>query len=309
MIGIKGIGVYLPELRHSNFSRMERFGMTESFINDKIGFTALAQKSPEDETSDLCVHAWKDLQSRHPVQAREIDCVVVCTQNPDGHGLPHTSALVHQKLELARECAVFDLSLGCSGYVYGLSIIHSFMEANGLRNGILFTADPYSKVMNYDDKKTATLFGDGAAATWIAAEPVFRQGRFLFGSDGSKADSIIVRDDSKVHMNGRAVFTFSVRVVPDNIRQMLEVNSCPLDQVDRFLLHQGSLHIVNSIANALGVPRERCPFYSGKYGNTVSSSIPMILFEEFHNAEMKTAVLSGFGVGLSWASTLLFRIS
>ena len=97
------------------------------------------------------------------------------------------------------------------------------------------------------------------------------------------------------------------RQVPASIREMLDKNVFPLKNVDRFLLHQGSLHIVNSIADALGVPRESCPFHSASYGNTVSSSVPMILAQEFDNLEMQVAVLAGFGVGLSWASTLIFR--
>ncbi|MBS1255218.1 MAG: 3-oxoacyl-[acyl-carrier-protein] synthase 3 [Deltaproteobacteria bacterium] len=307
MIGIKAIGTYLPEARTSNFDRLKKFGMTESFVQQKIGFTEVALKAPEQETSDLCVKSWEDLQQKHPVSPEEIDCVIVCTQNPDGHGLPHTSAIVHEKLSLPLSCAAFDLSLGCSGYVYGLSVINSFMEANSFKNGLLFTADPYSKVMNKDDKKTATLFGDGASVTLLNEDPVFECGKFVFGSDGCKKEGIIVREDGYVHMNGRAVFTFTVRVVPDNIRNMLEKNSTSLDSVDRFILHQGSLHIVNSIADALGVPRERCPFYSAKYGNTVSSSVPMVLSREIDNQEMKVAVLSGFGVGLSWASTMLYR--
>ena len=181
------------------------------------------------------------------------------------------------------------------------------MEANGFRKGLLFTADPYSKVMNNDDKKTATLFGDGATVTLLTENPVFDFGKFVFGSDGSKKEGIIVREDGHVHMNGRAVFTFTVRVVPDSIRKMLGKNGFALDRIDRFLLHQGSLHIVNSIADTLGVPREKCPFKSGTYGNTVSSSVPMILAQEFNNQEMQVAVLAGFGVGLSWASTLIFR--
>ena len=144
--------------------------------------------------------------------------------------------------------------------------------------------------------------------TWLGTNPCFRSGRFLFGSDGNKNESIIVRDNGRLEMNGRAVFTFSVRVVPHNIRSMLELNELTVEQIDLFLLHQGSLHIVNSIANALGVPREVCPFHAVEYGNTVSSSIPMLLHKEFDNPEMNTAVLSGFGVGLSWASTVLFRV-
>ena len=308
MIGVQGIGVYISSIRNSNFDGMEEFQMSEGFIRNKIGFTSLSQKTPNEETSDLCLKAWNDIKSQHTISLEAVDCLVVCTQNPDGQGLPHTSAIVHQKLGLSKECAVFDISLGCSGYVYGLSIIQSFMETNGLKNGLLFTADPYSKVMDEYDKKTATLFGDGAAVSWFGTNPRFRTGRFLFGSDGSKNESIIVRDDGRLEMNGRAVFTFSVRVVPHNILRMLEQNELIVEQIDLFLLHQGSLHIVNSIANALGVPREVCPFHAVEYGNTVSSSIPMLLHKEFDNPEMNTAVLSGFGVGLSWASTVLIRV-
>ena len=307
MIGIKAIGTYLPEKRISNFDRIEKFDMTESFIREKIGFTEVALKDPEQKTSDLCVKSWKNLLQKHPVSPNEIDCLIVCTQNPDGHGLPHTSAIIHDKLNFPLNCAVFDLSLGCSGYVYGLSVIKSFMEANNFRRGLLFTADPYSKVMNLEDKKTATLFGDGATVTLLTDEPVFEFGQFVFGSDGSKKEGIVVREDGYLHMNGRAVFSFTVRIIPESIREMLEKNSFVLENVNRFLLHQGSLHIVNSIADNLGVPRERCPFHSAAYGNTVSSSVPMLIAQEYANQEMQVAVLAGFGVGLSWASTLIFR--
>ena len=139
MIGIKAIGTYLPEARTSNFDRMNKFGMTESFVKNKIGFTKVAIKAPEHETSDLCVKAWEDLKNNHPVTPDDIDCVIVCTQNPDGKGLPHTSAILHEKLSLPLSCAVFDISLGCSGYVYGLSVIKSFMEENEFKCGLLFS--------------------------------------------------------------------------------------------------------------------------------------------------------------------------
>ena len=95
MIGIKAIGTYLPEARTSNFDRMNKFDMTESFVKEKIGFTQVAIKAPEQETSDLCVKAWENLQQNHSVTPEDIDCVIVCTQNPDGKGLPHTSAILH----------------------------------------------------------------------------------------------------------------------------------------------------------------------------------------------------------------------
>ena len=210
MIGIKAIGTYLPDVRTSNFKRMDKFGMTASFVRDKIGFTQVAQKYTEQETSDLCVKAWDNLQEQGQISKDEIECIIVCTQNPDGKGLPHTSAILHEKLSLPMSCAVFDISLGCSGYVYGLSVIKSFMEENEFKKGLLFTADPYSKVINNDDKKTATLFGDGATVTLLDNQPVFECGKFVFGSDGCKKEGIIVKEDGQLYMNGRAVFTLSL---------------------------------------------------------------------------------------------------
>ena len=129
MIGIKGIGIYLPPMRHSNYNRMEQFEISEEFIREKIGFTSLARKATDEDSSDLCVRAWQDFQRKNTLCAKDVDCLIVCTQNPDSHGLPHTSAIFHEKLNLPQDCAVFDLSLGCSGFVYGLSIIQSFMES------------------------------------------------------------------------------------------------------------------------------------------------------------------------------------
>src|SRR5262249_44373937 len=157
-----------------------------AFLREKSGMVRLAIRAPGEETSDLCTGAFADLQRRVGVRKEDIDCIVVCTQNPDARGLPHTSAVVHAKLELPDSCAAFDISLGCSGFVYGLSAIQGFMQANGLTKGILFTADPYSKIIEETDKTTSLLFGDGAAATFISDAPVWRTGKFLFGSRGQE---------------------------------------------------------------------------------------------------------------------------
>ena len=113
-----------------------------------------------------------------------IDCLVVVTQNPDGDGLPHTSAIVHAKLNLKTSCAVFDISLGCSGYVYSLSIIKSFMESNSLKNGLLFTCDPYSKIIDINDKNTSMLFGDAATVTMMNTKPKLLLDKFIFATSG-----------------------------------------------------------------------------------------------------------------------------
>jgi 3-oxoacyl-[acyl-carrier-protein] synthase-3 len=125
-IGIQAIGSYLGEHRIDNVARAEGFGKPASFIENKIGFTQLARKSPEQETSDLCVTAFENLSKKQSINKDAIDCLVVYTQNPDGHGLPHTSARVHEKLGLSNRVAAFDISLGCSGYVYSLAVVKGF---------------------------------------------------------------------------------------------------------------------------------------------------------------------------------------
>ena len=306
MIGIQAIGTYIPSNRIDNRERLEEYEIDEAFLVEKIGMLRLAVKATDEETSDLCKKAFIDLQLKTKIQPEDVDCIVVCTQNPDGCGLPHTSAIVHAKLSLPDGCAAFDISLGCSGFVYGLSIIQGFMQANGFHRGILFTADPYSKVVDKKDKNTSLLFGDGATATLISDSPIWRTGKFLFGSHGQDYSAIMIDEETEqLTMNGRAVFSFSATVVPKNISAMLTSNSLKAEDIDCFVLHQGSRYIVNTITNRLGLDASKVPFYSADYGNTVSSSVPLILNKL--NKKDKQIVIAGFGVGLSWASTVLFK--
>lgn len=307
MIGIQAIGTYIPHGRIDNRERMAQFEVDEAFLLEKTGMLRLAVKAKGEETSDLCSKAFSDLQSKSGLKPDEVECIVVCTQNPDGHGLPHTSAIVHAKLGLPDSCAAFDISLGCSGFVYGLSVIQSFMQANGFSKGVLFTADPYSKIVDQLDKNTSLLFGDGATATLISDTPVWRSGKFLFGSHGKESASIEIEQGSgKITMNGRAVFSFSATVVPKNITTMLAANDLTVEDIDCFALHQGSRYIVDTIKKKLGIEEGKAPFVAADYGNTVSSSIPLILNGMVAGA--RQVVIAGFGVGLSWASTVLFKV-
>ena len=306
-LGIAAVAGYIPDGYLDNLDRAAALDAGEDLLRDKIGVLKVSRKRADEETSDLAVAAVRTLLARGALRAEDVDCLVVVTQNPDGHGLPHTSARVHGKLGLSTRCAVFDLSLGCSGYVYGLSVITALMQAQGLRCGLLVTADPYSKIINPHDRNTSLLFGDAAAATLITDRPVWRIGRFDLGSDGRFADDLAVPVHSPYfHMNGRAVLNFSARKVPESILQALDINGVALGEVDRFLLHQGSRHVVHQIARRLGVPDEKAPFLATDYGNTVSSSIPLLLAHDVTRDD-RCLVLSGFGVGISWGSTVLWR--
>lgn len=303
-IGISAIGVYVPESRIDNVKDSERFGMEPAFVTDKIGFRRIARKDSSQETSDLAVLAVEDLEGRRPFARDSVQCLVLVTQNPDGHGIPHTSAVLHRKLGLAPSCVVFDISLGCSGYVHGLSVIKAFMDANGFDVGLLVTADPYSKVIHPDDRDTFPLFGDGATATLLTRDPAWTMGRFDFGTRSAAGDAITVAPAGHLHMNGRAVFNFAAVEVPKSIERALALNELPRGDVGALVLHQGSKYIADTISKKLGM-ESAAVFCSADYGNTVSSSIPMAI--NGLDPDVKTAVISGFGVGLSWATTVLRR--
>lgn len=306
MIGIHGIAYELPERRSENAKRSDALGVPRSTLLRRIGVQRIALKSAHDDTSDMAARAAEKLFARGDVRRDEIDCLAVVTQNPDACGLPQTSALVHAKLGLPAHCAAFDVGLGCSGYVYGLSILRGFMESNGLCRGLLLTADPYSKIVDPQDKRTALLFGDAATATLLGDDPVWRIGRFDFGTDGTRADSLCVNPSTgRLFMDGRAVLQFAMNVVPDSLRRMAAANSLVLRELDRIVLHQGSRVVVENIGEALGLA-DRTGFFIEDYGNTVSSSIPIALADHLQPGDRHVA-LSGFGVGLSWASTVLIR--
>ena len=304
MIGIKAIGSYVPEAGYDKQELMARFGATEDFLRDKTGFLKVTRKDAGETTSQLCVKAYEDLAGRG-FDLSGIDCLVVCTQNPDGFGIPHTGGVVHGLLNLPSSCAVFDISLGCSGYVYGLSVVTAFMQQNGLKRGLFFTADPYSVIIDETDKSTALLFGDAATVTLLdGTDPLWTAKSFRFGSFGASGSAIHVNASRHLAMNGRAVFNFSQREIPPLIQGLMQQEALSDADVDLYLLHQGSRYIVETIGRTLGASPDKVPFGAAQTGNTVSSSLPLLL-KDVQPSQARRIVMAGFGVGLSAAACLL----
>ncbi len=304
MLGIKEIASYIPEKRVSNYAKKEKFEINDTFIEDKIGIKTISKKDTQERASDLCVKAFEKLNEKYNLEKDLIDCCVVVTQNPD-YNIPHTSAIVHGKLDLAKKCASFDISLGCSGYVYALSNILAFMKYNNLKKGLLFTSDPYSDIIDNDDKNTDLIFGDAATITYIDEEAIFYPIDFSFGTDGSNYKEILC--EKNLYMNGRAVFNFTATTIPKMIKETLEKNDMNDSDIDLYILHQGSKYIVDTITKRLKIDKNKVPFDIYEYGNTISSSIPIILEKELHNNENSTILLSAYGIGLSWANAILKR--
>jgi len=310
MIGINKIGVYIPENRISNLTKLSKFETDEDFIINKIGIEKVSLKNKDEDVSDMCVKAFENLNSKGTIDCNIIKAIILVTQNPESN-IPHTSAIIHDKLKLPSDCACFDISLGCSGYVYGLSVLKSFMQTNNIENALLFTCDPYSKIMDMEDKNTSLLFGDAASVTYLSNKsPLFSIEKFTFGTIGKESHNLTAGiNGSKLFMNGRGIYNFVIRNIPNDLKKLYELNSIKESQVDRFLFHQGSKYMLDALTKRMKLDPAKVIFGASKYGNTVSSSIPLLLNEDIDNENgSKHIVLSGFGVGLSWSSTLLIKL-
>ena len=311
MIGIEAIGAYLPRTCIDNVARAAEAGKTTEFIADKIGFHSLPRKAADEGVIDLCRRAYDDLQSKRGFDPASVDCLILCTQNPDRGGLPHNSAILQSTLKLSERLAAFDISLGCSGYVYGLSIARAFMEANGLKSGLLFTADPYSKIIEPGNWDTDLLFGDGATVTLLSDSPRYNLCAGMFNTNGAMGHSISIEPaNGRLRMLGANVFKFSMIEVPKQIATYLKRQDLTLGDIDLVLLHQGSKFIIDNLRSKMELDAAKAPFSASETGNLVSSSLPFLLMPYLAQdvPNLRRILLSGFGVGLSWASMLIEKV-
>lgn len=312
-IGIAGIASYLPEGVSDNAALVAEHGFDADFISDKLGIETRHHAGPNETTADLATRAGEAMLAKAGLQASDIDLLVVVTQTPD-YLLPHTSALVHERLGAPTRTAAFDINLGCSGFVYALAAAAPMMAAQGMETGLLITAETYSKLISPEDRATAPLFGDGAAATLLTRDPVYHLGRTTFGTDGARHRALIAegsgtRDEPRapLFMDGRAIFSFMMTEAPKDVAACLEANGIAADDVERWVFHQASAYMLQSLAKRLGIADERLVIEMADCGNTTSSTIPIALERQVLAASPRPrrVLLSGFGVGLSWASTVL----
>jgi len=326
---IRAMASALPERKVPASEVAEWVGIDPAFIRNKIGVEDKYFLGAAESGLDLASKACDKLLAQSDLDLGSVKLLVYVTQNPDFR-LPHNAALLQDRLGLGTDCAAFDLNLGCSGYAYALSVAKGFMAGEGISDALIVTCDPYSKIMDRNDKGTVTVFGDAATATWMSDREGARIGRGDFGTDGSRAKALIVesggaadpilsvndeapkvfeKDQVRLRMNGRAVFDFVVREVPHSIERCLKLNDVSPDRVARYALHQGSRYMLEKLASEAGLPPEKLIVNIGKYGNTVSSSVPMALEEAFGEVDAgrdACIVISGFGVGLSWATNIVF---
>jgi 3-oxoacyl-[acyl-carrier-protein] synthase-3 len=281
--------------------------------------------------SDLCIAAAEELLARLAWDKSSVQALVMITQTGD-HPVPATAIIVQHKLGLPTSCAAFDINLGCSSYPYGLAVLGSMMRTLGLRRAVLLVGDVSTRLCSYNDKSSWPLFGDAGSATALELDDAAAPMHFDLNSDGSGKDAIIVeagglaarnpagadtfaetelapgiaRHAANLQLKGADIFSFAISAVPPSIRRVLDRAGWELDSIDHVVLHQANKMINDFIRKKLGYPADKALSTLKDYGNTSSVSIPLTLCAGANRLQSGGRVLlSGFGVGLSWASATL----
>lgn len=279
---------------------------TEDKIYAKTGIMSRCVTSSEESALDLAECAAKRLLEDCSIHSDAIDYLLLCTQSSE-YRLPSTSCLLHERLGLRKDAGALTFDHGCSGYVYGLSLAKGLILGGMAKNVLLVTAETYTKYIAAEEKSTRSIFGDGAAATLIDEEAANNIGAFSFGTDGSGAEKLIVRD-GRLFMDGPDIFNFTLDIVPKTIDDVLSKNNLTHADIDLYVFHQANKFMLDTIRKVNGLPRDKFYVNLEKTGNTVSSTIPIALKQLDETGRLKSGMkvmLMGFGVGLSWGATII----
>lgn len=327
-VSIKGISAAVPGLSQDvkdlpffTNEEAEKFSAVTGVQRRRLA-------SDDVTTSDLCYSAAVKLMDELNWRSEDVDCLIFVTQTPD-YILPATSCILQNRLNLNQETVVMDISLGCSGWIYGMMTIANLLSSGAIKKGLLLVGDTISKTCSKDDKSAYPLFGDAGTTTALEYDPKSEGLKFHLASDGSGANAIMIpdggyrnmsteksfestiieKDISRTPLNlvldGMNVFSFGISKVPESINALLEHFKIEADSVDQYLFHQANLFMNEKIRKKLKIPVDKVPYTLKDFGNTSSASIPLTIVEKRGVNALNTKqnfIACGFGVGLSWGS-------
>ena len=279
---------------------------TTEKIFSKTGIFSRHVVSAGETALDLAERAAKKLLTGYSVPAEEIGFLLLCTQSSE-YRLPSTACLLQKRLGLPSTIGAVAFDHGCSGFIYGLSLAKGLIAGGMVKKVLLVTAETYTRYISPEDKSTKSIFGDGAAATLLDESVASKIGGFSFGTDGSGAEKLIVRDD-KLFMDGPDIFNFTLDVVPRTMEDVLSKNNLKRDDIDLFVFHQANKFMLDTIRKVNVLPRDKFYVNLENTGNTVSSTIPIALKQLDESGRLQSGMkvmLMGFGVGLSWGATVV----
>ena len=329
-VSLKGISACVPkkseEVRHlSVFSEEE----VEKFIS---GTGVERRRIADDDvtTSDLCYHAALQLLDNLDWTPEDIDCLIFVSQTPD-YILPATACILQERLGLKQEVLAFDISMGCSGWIYGLLNMCNLVSTGVFRRGLLLVGDTISKICSPDDKSTLPLFGDAGTATALEFDELSNGIKFHVATDGSGSEAIIIRDGAfrnpfngestkkqqfdigvnraPIHLalDGMNVFSFGISKAPESVNKLLSYFDITPEKIDYFLFHQANFFMNEKIRKKLKIPEEKVPYTLKDFGNTSSATIPLTIVNQLGSILKDghhTIAACGFGVGLSWGTAI-----
>ena len=331
---IKDIAEFLPERILANEELANLYpGWSAEKIYEKTGIKERRVVAENETATDLAVEAVNKLFSQNKIKKTDIDFIIFCTQAPD-YILPTSACLIQNRLGLSKNVGALDINLGCSGFVYGLSLAKGLIETGAACCVLLITADTYSKFIHPGDKSVRTLFGDAAVATAVVAEQSadYDIGPFVFGTDGAGAKHLIVetggsrqprtaetarekedasgniRAQDNLFMDGAAVMSFTLKEVPLAVETLMVKAGLVADDINYYVLHQANRFMLEALRKKLGIDPEKMPINMEYSGNTVSSTVPLMLCQMRKQgllSKRSKLMLVGFGVGFSWAACIL----
>lgn len=325
-IRIKGTGSAVPQKRVTNDDLSKIMDTSDEWIRSRTGIVS-RHIAVEETTTSLSVEAAEKALKNAGISAEEIDIIVAATVTPDKF-FPNLSCEVQAALG-AKNAVAFDLSAACSGFIFALDTVSMYLQNGMYKNALIIGAETLSKIMDWNDRSTCVLFGDGAGAAVVCAEANETQAGDVcrgvlameMGSDGAKGmvlncsnrpvNNPYVQNDATLdytYMNGQEVYKFAVRTVPDAIERVVEKAGLKVEDIDLFLLHQANMRIIESVSKRLGQPMEKFPTNMQEYGNISAASVAILLDNANSQGMIKAGskvVLAGFGAGLTWGATVL----
>ena len=314
-VSITGLGVKVPDRVVTNDELSQYVDTSDEWIIERTGIRERRIAAPEEALSDLALPAARDALAQAGLEGKDIDLIIVATVTPD-MAFPSTAALVADAIG-ATEAAAYDLSAGCTGFMYALAQGYGMLAGGLSQRTLVIGGDVLSKILDWTDRSTVVLFGDGAGAVILEAAPEKGFLGFELGADGAGGVHLWLpgsgsrrfdEPEKYVKMNGREVFKFATRVLVQSAEDLLAKCQVSIDDVDLYVPHQANVRIIDHATRKLGVPSERVVINVDRYGNTSSGSIPLALADAAADGRLRAGALvlmTGMGAGLTWGSALM----
>ena len=300
-------GSYLPEKILTNYDLEKMVDTSHDWIFERTGINQRHIADENESTVDMAYKASLKSIERSNINAEDIDMIIVATTTPE-RAFPSTAVLLQNKLDI-KDCFAFDINAACTGFIYALDVADKYIKNNSINNILVIGAEKMSALVDWSDRNTCVLFGDGAGTVIISSSNNPGIISSTIGSNGSYKDLLTVNPDSDfIEMKGNDVFKIAVNTMGKIARETLDQNNLKIDDVDWLIPHQANSRIINAIAKKLLLPSEKIIMTVGNHGNTSAASIPLAIDYAAQIGDLKkedTILLEAFGAGFTWGSTLL----